>query len=155
LLELTDADVEGLVARNFGSALHVSRLFFPLLSNGKDPAVVNVGSVAGVVSVAGTAVYGALKAAVHQLTCGLAVEWAKSHIRVNAVAPWFTRTPLAEGVLSDRAVYDAIVARTPIGRVAEPIEVASVIAFLCLPAASYVTGQTVTVDGGMSVSGLL
>jgi Tropinone reductase 1 len=155
LLDLTDADVSDLVSRNFTSSLEVSRLLFPLLSRGTDPVVVNVGSIAGVVTVSGTPVYGALKAAVHQLTSGLAVEWAKSRIRVNAVAPWFTRTPLAESLLANREVYDAIVRRTPLGRVADPVEVASVIAFLCLPASSYVTGQTVNVDGGMSVAGLL
>jgi Tropinone reductase 1 len=153
--EYTEEDVEALVSRNFTSALHVSRVLFPLLSRGSDVSVVNVGSVAGVVSVRGMAVCGALKAGLHQLTSGLAVEWARDRIRVNAVAPWFTRTPLTEGLLGNREVHDAIVARTPLGRVAEAAEVASVIAFLCLPASSYVTGQTVAVDGGMSIAGLL
>lgn len=71
------------------------------------------------------------------------------------MAPWFTRTSLTEGLLANQEAHDAIVARTPLGRVAEAHEVASVIAFLCLPASSYVTGQTVPVDGGMSVAGLL
>jgi Tropinone reductase 1 len=155
LLELTDADVDAIVARNFGSTLNVSRQFFPMLSRGSDSAIVNIGSIAGVVTVAGTTVYGAVKAAVHQLTAGLAVEWAKSKIRVNAVAPWFTRTSLAEGLLANRQVHDSIVARTPLGRVAEPSEVASVVAFLCLPASSYMTGQTLSVDGGMALAGLL
>jgi Tropinone reductase 1 len=153
--EYTEADVDALMSVNFTSALHVSRVLFPLLSRGSDAAVVNVGSIAGVVSVRGTAVYGALKAGLHQLTSGLAVEWARERIRVNAVAPWFTRTPLTEGILANREAHDAIVARTPLGRVAEASEVASVIAFLCLPASSYVTGQTVAVDGGMSIAGFL
>jgi len=154
-VDYTDEDVDGLVSRNFTSTVSVSRLLFPLLSRGTDASVVNVGSVAGLVSVRGTPIYGALKAALHQLTRGLAVEWARDGIRVNAVAPWFTRTSLTEGVLANREVHDAIVARTPLGRVAEAPEVASVIAFLCLPASSYVTGQTISVDGGMSVAGLL
>ena len=153
--ELTEEDVEGLVARNFTSALHVSRLLFPLLGAGRDVAVVNVGSIAGMRSVRGSAVYGALKAAIHQLTLTLAVEWAPRRIRVNAVAPWFTRTPLAQGILDQPEAHANIVARTPLGRVAEPSEVAAAITFLCLPAASYVTGHTLVVDGGMSAAGLL
>lgn len=154
-VEYTDADVDMLVSRNFTSAVGVSRALFELLTRGADSAVVNVGSVAGLVSVRGTIVYGALKAALHQLTRGLAVEWAPAAIRVNAVAPWFTRTTLTEGVLANREVHDAIVARTPIGRVAEAHEVASIIAFLCLPASAYMTGQTLVVDGGMSGAGLM
>jgi Tropinone reductase 1 len=73
---------------------------------------------------------------------------------VNVVDPWFTRTPLTEGILAQPAVAGPIVARTPLGRVAEPEEIASVIAFLCLPAASYVTGQSLAGDGGMSIAGL-
>jgi tropinone reductase I len=60
-----------------------------------------------------------------------------------------------EGMPANREVHDAIVARTPMGRVPEAPDVASVIAFLCLPASLYVTGQTVSVDGGMSIAGLL
>jgi Tropinone reductase 1 len=152
--DYTEEDVDALVSRNFTSALHVSRTFLPLLTKGSDAAVVNVGSIAGLVTVRGTSIYGALKAGLHQLTCGLAVEWAHQRIRVNAVAPWFTRTSLTADILAKQEVLGPIVARTPLARVAEATEIASVIAFLCMPASSYVTGQTVPVDGGMSVAGL-
>ncbi len=82
------------------------------------------------------------------MTRGLAGEWAADGIRVNCVAPWYIRTPLAETVLKDEAYAAEVIARTPMRRVGEPREVAAVAAFLAMGASSYVTGQTVAVDGG-------
>jgi Tropinone reductase 1 len=153
-VEFTVDDIETLVGLNFTSAALLTQRLHPDLRAAGGAAIVNVGSVAGFLSVRNTAIYGAVKAALSQLTRALSVEWAPDRIRVNAVEPWFTRTPLTEGVLAQPAVSGPIVARTPLGRVAEPDEIASVIAFLCLPAASYMTGQSLAVDGGMSVAGL-
>ncbi len=86
-----------------------------------------------------------------QLTRNLAVEWAQEGIRVNAVAPWYIRTPLADQVLSDPDYRQEVLERTPMGRVGEVEECARAIAFLCMPAASYITGQCLAVDGGFSV----
>jgi tropinone reductase I len=154
-VEVTVEDLDRLVALNFTSAAMLTQALYADLKAANGAAVVNVSSVAGMVSVRNTATYGAIKAALSQLTRALAVEWAPDKIRVNAVLPWFTRTPLAEPLLAQPATSGPIVARTPLGRVAEPHEIASVIAFLCLPASSYMTGQNVVVDGGMSVAGLV
>jgi Tropinone reductase 1 len=72
---------------------------------------------------------------------------------VNAVAPWYIRTPLAEGVLRNPDYLEQVLARTPLGRIGEPEEVGAAVAFLCLPAASYITGQCLSVDGGFTVNG--
>jgi tropinone reductase I len=116
-------------------------------------SVVNVVSVAGLTHLRTGAPYGMSKAALIQLTRNLAAEWASSGVRVNAVAPWYIRTPLAKPVLDVDAYRAAVLERTPLGRIGEPEEVASAVAFLCMPAASYITGQCLAVDGGFTIYG--
>ncbi len=94
------------------------------------------------------------KAALIQLTRSLAVEWSADRIRVNAVAPWYIRTPLTEPVLSQPDRYARILSRTPLQRVGEPHEVAATIAFLSMEKSSYITGQCLAVDGGFLSLGL-
>src|SRR5262249_13393117 len=117
-------------------------------------SVIHVGSVAGQMALPTGVAYAAAKAGLAQAARTLALEWAPDAIRVNTVAPWYTRTPLVEPVLADPERTAAILARTPAGRIAEPREVAAAIVFLALPAASYITGQCLAVDGGMSIKGL-
>jgi Tropinone reductase 1 len=138
---------------NIDSCFEMCRLLYPALKKGAPAAVVNNASVAGLTHLRTGAPYGMSKAAMIQLTRNLAVEWAADGIRVNAVAPWYIRTPLAEQVLEDPVYRAEVIERTPMGRVGEAEECARAIAFLCLPAASYITGQCLPVDGGFSVYG--
>ncbi|HZI19218.1 MAG TPA: SDR family oxidoreductase [Pyrinomonadaceae bacterium] len=153
-LDYTEDEYEFLLRTNMTSAFELSRMFHPSLKEGGAGSVVNVVSVAGLVSVGTGVVYAMTKAALIQMTRSLAAEWGPDGVRVNAVAPWFTRTPLTEPVLGRDEFRARVVARTPLGRVAEPEEVSGVVAFLCLPVASYVTGQCVAPDGGFLAHGL-
>lgn len=152
-VEYADDEIDRVLDVNLRSALLVTRDAFPLLARSGRASVVSVTSVAGMTMVRSGVPYGASKAALIQATRGLAVEWAPHGVRVNALSPWYTNTPLAAPVLSQPAALAAILARTPIGRIAEPEEVAAAIAFLCLPASSYVTGACLTVDGGFLANG--
>jgi len=138
---------------NLVSCFEMCRLLHPFLLEGAPSCVVNNASVAGLTHLRTGAPYGMSKAAMIQLTRNLAVEWAQEGIRVNAVAPWYIRTPLADQVLADPDYRKEVLDRTPMGRVGEPAECARAIAFLCLPASSYITGQCLPVDGGFTVYG--
>lgn len=133
---------------NVFAAFELSRYLHPLLTRHAASSIVNVGSVSGLTHVRTGAPYGMSKAAMHQMTRNLAVEWAEDGIRVNAVAPWYIRTRRTSGALADPDYLDEVLLRTPLGRIGEPEEVAAAVAFLCLPAASYVTGECIAVDGG-------
>ncbi len=152
-LTTSDDDYRRILDTNLTTAWDLSRALHPRLAASGRGAIVNVGSVAGQVSVGTGAVYAMTKAAIEHLTRYLAVEWARDGIRVNAVAPWYIRTPLVEPILGDPATLERVLAVTPMRRVGEPHEAAAVIVFLCLPAASYVTGQVVAADGGFLAYG--
>ncbi len=141
-------EIRALIEANVLCAFEMCRLAHAQLAEHGHAAIVNVGSVSGLTHVRTGAPYGLAKAALHQLTRNLACEWAEDGIRVNAVAPWYIRTRRTEGALADPDYLDEVLLRTPMGRIGEPEEVAGAVAFLCLPASSYVTGECIAVDGG-------
>ncbi|MDU0369826.1 SDR family oxidoreductase [Hymenobacter endophyticus] len=152
-VDYSEDEYRRLLATNLESAWELSRDVQPLLAATGAGSIVNISSVAGLTHVRTGAIYGMTKAALVQLTRNLAVEWAGQGIRVNCVAPWYIRTPLAASVLQNEAYLRDVLSRTPAGRIGEPEEVAAAVAFLCLPAAAYITGQTLAVDGGFTVNG--
>lgn len=147
-LELEPGDLEEILRLNSVASFDLCRLAHPRLAQHGHAAIVNVGSVSGAVHVRTGVAYGMSKAALHQMTRNLACEWAEDGIRVNAVAPWYIRTRRTDEALSDPDYLDEVLDHTPMARIGEPEEVAAAVAFLCLPASSYITGQVLAVDGG-------
>lgn len=117
-------------------------------------AIVNTASVAGLLPEAGSGGYVAAKHGVIGLTKTAALENAYRGIRVNAVAPGWVRTPMTQDWDAESDFNRALTSGTPMHRGAEPVEIAGIVLFLCSPAASYITGQTYTVDGGQTIRGL-
>jgi len=120
-----------------------------MLARGRG-AIVNIGSMSGYIvnKPQKQAYYNASKAAVHHLTKSLAAEWAERGVRVNAVAPTYIETPLTRFGMEDKTMYPVWLENTPMRRVGQPDEIASVVLFLASDAASLMTGSIVLADGG-------
>lgn len=147
-LELNEDDFAKVLDTNVHALFEMSRHAHAFLKQHGSANIVNVGSVSGLTHVRTGPLYGLSKSAVHQLTKNLACEWASDGIRVNSVAPWYIRTRRTSEALSNPDYFEEVISRTPMKRIGEPEEVAAAIAFLCLPAASYITGECIAVDGG-------
>jgi NAD(P)-dependent dehydrogenase (short-subunit alcohol dehydrogenase family) len=141
-----------LIQLNLSSAVYVCHAFAGhLLDRGKG-SVINVASVAGVAASPLITPYGAAKAGLISLTKSLAVEWASAGVRVNALCPGWTATELNRALWEDPVAGPATIATTPMGRWARAEEMAGPAVFLASDAASYLTGQSVVVDGGQTAS---
>ncbi|PIA40439.1 hypothetical protein AQUCO_02500265v1 [Aquilegia coerulea] len=151
--EYTAEDYSFVMATNFESCYHLCQLAHPLLKASGQGSIVFISSVAGLSGFLSGTLYSASKGAMNQLTKTLACEWAKDNIRINTIAPGFIRTPLVEEALKVEQYVQAFCSRTPLRRIGEASEVSSMVAYFCLPAASFITGQVICVDGGITVNG--
>jgi tropinone reductase I len=152
-VEYTAEEYDLLMRTNLTSSFELCRLLYPSLKRNAPAAIVNIASLGGLTSVRTGVPYGMTKAAMIHMTKYLAAEWAPDGIRVNAIAPWYIRTPLVEGVLRQQEYFDDVIRRTPMRRIGEPREVAATAAFLAMPESSYITGHTIAVDGGFMAAG--
>jgi tropinone reductase I len=151
--EYSEEEYRQVLDINLISPFALARELHPQLKKSGNAKVINVSSAAATQDVGTGTPYAMSKAGLLQQTRSLAVEWAGDRIRVNAVSPWYTRTPLTDSVLQGER-KEKILSRTPMDRIAEPEEIASVIAFLAMDKSSFITGQNLVADGGMSVKAL-
>lgn len=152
LTDLSEASWAKIIDTNLSGPLRLARLTLPHIARRGGGAMVCVSSVNARVALAGSGAYGVSKAALEQMVRQLAVEWGMKGIRVNAVAPGTTATDMIRSLRDKPGFMDSIAAATPLRRMAEPCDIASVIAFMASDAARHVTGQTLVVDGGQTIT---
>lgn len=148
-VEYTADEYDKIMNTNLKAAFELTKNLYPYLKKSKDGSVVNIASVSGLASTSSGVVYGMTKAAMLQMTRYLAVEWAEDKIRVNAIAPWYIKTPLVKEVMNDKKRWAKIIEWTPMKRAGNPEEIAGLAAFLCMKKASFITGQCIAADGGL------
>ncbi len=148
-VEYTEAEFDQIADINFKGAYFMSvACAEAMMARNIAGSVITISSQVGVVGGPLRSVYAAAKGAVGQFTRSLALEWAQHDITVNAVAPTFTRTPLLEASIQKSPEFAKNLERVPMGRIAEPEEIAGAVVFLASSAARMVTGQVLCVDGG-------
>jgi NAD(P)-dependent dehydrogenase (short-subunit alcohol dehydrogenase family) len=140
---------------NFISAFHAMRLAAPVLTGREGACVLNVASVAAYVASPGLSYYGPAKAALVSLTRTAALEWASAGVRVNALAPGWIETEMNELGRQNPDWNRQVLASIPLGRWGRPEDVAAAAVFLCSPAAAWITGTVLVVDGGQTVTNLM
>lgn len=150
-LEVTPADWQAVLDVNLKGAFFMSQqMGRHLVATGRQGCIVSIASTHGLVALAQRSAYGIAKAAVIHMTRMLAIEWSEHGIRVNAVAPGRVDTPSRAGSLAEPGYRDAALGRIPLHRFGSAEEVAGAVSYLVSPKASYITGQTLVLDGGLT-----
>lgn len=153
-LDVPDEEWDQIMNTNLKSAFMVSQEVGAIMKDqGTGGRIINISSVAGHVALRTGIAYGATKAALNQMTKILAFEWGKYDINVNAIGPWYFETPLTEGLLKNEEYVNDILSVTPLKRIGQLPELVGPAVFLASDASSYISGQTIYVDGGMTISG--
>lgn len=146
------SEFETIIGVNLVAAFHCCLLFGrPMVERGRG-SIISISSVAGHVGLARSVAYNASKGGLEMMTKSLAIDWADSGVRVNTVAPGYFESDLTAALQDNEALHRRVTDRTPLHRFARPEEIVGACLFLASPAASYVTGQSLRVDGGYTAS---
>lgn len=153
-LNVTEDEWQQIIDTNMKSAFFLSKnIAKMMIENNNKGKIISVSSVAGQTALRTGVVYAMTKAAIIQMTKTLALEWGQYGINVNAIGPWYFPTALTEKLLKDEQYVQDIVDRTPMRRIGKLEEIAGPAVFLASDASNYMTGQTLMVDGGMTIYG--
>ena len=150
LLRMKESDWDAVLDTNLKGVFLCTKAVSKGMMKQRSGAIINISSVVGITGNAGQANYAAAKAGILGFTKSIAKELASRGIRVNAVAPGYISTDMTETLPEE--VRKQILEQIPLGRIGSPEEIAKTVVFLASPAASYITGQTLSVDGGMAIS---
>ena len=148
-VDVTEQDWDTVVDTDLRGAFFCAQLVGKqMIQRGKGGRIINTASQVGLVGYTERVAYCAAKAGVINMTRVLAIEWARHGITVNAIAPTFVNTPLVAALLKSEEIRQEVLSRIPLGRLAEPEDIAGAVLYLASPAAAMVTGHTLVVDGG-------
>ena len=150
-LDVTESDYDLTMNLNVKAMYFTSQMVAKHMIRQGGGRIINMSSQAGSIALDDESVYCMSKAAVNHMTKNLASEWAKYAIQVNAVAPTFIETPGTEPWLKDPEFRQRVLDRIPLGRIGKPMEVAGAVVFLASSAASLITGEIITIDGGWTL----
>ena len=153
-IEVTAGDWERVIKTNLTGTFLCSQAAARIMRSTGGGAIINIASISSFVGLADVPAYGASKAAVLQLTSALANDWAQFGIRVNAIAPGVFPTPLNRNLIMGTPRGDWFLKHTPMKRFGEPEELVGAAVFLASPSASFITGETLVVDGGFLATGV-
>ncbi len=146
--EITKGEWDQVVRVNLTGTFLSSQAFGRVMIKQMGGKIINITSVGGTVAFPRQAAYCATKGAIIQLTKALALDWARYNIQVNAIGPAYIETDLTEGMRKSKVISEDLLRKTPMGRFGKPEEIVGAAIFLASDASSYMTGQTIYVDGG-------
>lgn len=141
-----------MIETNLAGPWHLARHALPAMARGGGGSMVMLSSIRSFLPSRGSGAYGISKAALNQMVRQLCLEWGGRNVRINAVAPGTIRTDMVRSLTAQPGWLDAVIERTPLGRIGEAEDVAAMILFLASDAARHVTGQVIVVDGGETVT---
>jgi NAD(P)-dependent dehydrogenase (short-subunit alcohol dehydrogenase family) len=148
---VTEQDFDDTLAVNLKGTFFTAQSVGKVMIQQQHGRIINISSQAGFVALPTESIYCMTKAAIAHLTKCLALEWARYHITVNAVAPTFITTPGTKKWLGDATFRASVQSRIPLGRIGRPLDVAGPVVFLASPAAALITGATLMIDGGWTI----